>query len=318
MITTGTLETIDGRAALRFERDLAHPIERVWRAVSEPQELARWFVAPVHWTPRAGETFDAYGQRGEVIAVEPPRRLVWTFGPERFSFELAPAGEGCRLIFTHVLAEPALAAQHAAGWESYLDRLDGVLDGAPLTVEAAHSPIGELHERYAAIFELDPARGRRLIAGMAFRDLELADDGGVLRLERRYRHSVKRVWKALTDPAELAAWFPVGEPLVVTVSDPPRVLEGTWFGERLRFELERDGEGCRLVFTQEVSERDTAARSAAGWDRCFARFDALLAGAELSEAGSLELWPAVHERYAQAFGVDPEIGRRAYAAHPLT
>ncbi|HEX4363273.1 MAG TPA: dihydropteroate synthase [Solirubrobacteraceae bacterium] len=36
----------------------------------------------------------------------------------------------------------------------------------------------------------------------------------------------------------------------------------------------------------------------------------------MSEAASLELWPDVHERYAAAFGVDPELGRRAYAAHP--
>ena len=73
-----------------------------------------------------------------------------------------------------------------------------------------------------------------------------------------------------------------------------------------------------LTFTHAFADRDTSARTAAGWDRAFARVDALLAGAEMSEAASLEAWPAVHERYAQAFGVDPEIGRAAYAAHPLT
>jgi hypothetical protein len=34
----GTLETIDGRPAVRFEHRLPHSIERVWRAVSEPAE----------------------------------------------------------------------------------------------------------------------------------------------------------------------------------------------------------------------------------------------------------------------------------------
>ena len=43
----GTLETIDGRPALRFERRLAHSVQRVWHAVTEPAELAQWFVAPV-------------------------------------------------------------------------------------------------------------------------------------------------------------------------------------------------------------------------------------------------------------------------------
>ena len=29
-----------------------------------------------------------------------------------------------------------------------------------------------------------------------------------LRFERRLRHPIERVWAALTDPRELAAWFP--------------------------------------------------------------------------------------------------------------
>jgi uncharacterized protein YndB with AHSA1/START domain len=37
----GTLEAIDGRPALRFERNLAHRIERVWRAIIVPTELER-------------------------------------------------------------------------------------------------------------------------------------------------------------------------------------------------------------------------------------------------------------------------------------
>jgi hypothetical protein len=46
--------------------------------------------------------------------------------------------------------------------------------------------------------------------------------------------------------------------------------------------------------------------------------DALLAGVTLDEAESLREWLAVHDRYAAAFGVDPELGRRAYTQHPLT
>ena len=63
----GTLETIDGRPALRFERTLAHSVERVWRAISEPAELERWFPAAADWTPAVGETFEADGadRRGD-------------------------------------------------------------------------------------------------------------------------------------------------------------------------------------------------------------------------------------------------------------
>jgi uncharacterized protein YndB with AHSA1/START domain len=318
----GTLETIDGRPALRIERRLAHTVARVWRAVTEPDELAQWFVAPVAWTPALGETFEGGGQRGEIVALEAPTLLRWTWGEERYSFELAEEGDGCRLVFTHVFdPQHGPAAQHAGGWEAYLDRLAAHLAGGALSEEDAHGSIAELHERYAARFDQDPAPGRRTIATMAFRDLTLEDaaDGAArLRLERRYRHPVERVWRAISEPAELAQWFPADAPMEVVERDAPHRLLATWFGDTLRFELRPDGPGCVLVFTHEFAERDVAARTAAGWDRCFARFEALLAEQPMSEAVSLELWPDVHERYAERFGVDPEIGRRAYAAHPQT
>jgi uncharacterized protein YndB with AHSA1/START domain len=307
----------DGRPALRFERRLPHPVERVWRAVSEPAELERWFPAVVPWTPAAGETFEAAGRHGEITVVEPPRLLAWDFGQERYRFELTAEGEGTRLVFTHVLADPAPAAQHAAGWETYLGRLDAHLAGGHLGEVEAHAHIGELHERYAAAFGADPAPGRAMIASMGFRGLTLEDDGSI-RLARRYAHPPERLWRAIADPQERAAWFPPDAPLEVVESDPPRRLVGTWFGDTLTFDIRPAEDGCALVFTHAVSEPGTEARTAAGWDRCFARVDALLAESEMSEAASLADWPAVHERYAAAFGNDPEIGRQAFAAHPRT
>ena len=318
----GTLQTIDGRPALRLERRLAHSPERVWRAVTEPAELAQWFVAPVAWTPALGETFEGGGQAGEITALDAPRLLAWSWGDERYAFELAPDGDGCLLVFTHVFDDRyGPAAQHAAGWETYLDRLEALLAGSALSEEDAHGPIGELHERYAARFEQDPAPGRRMIASMAFRDLTLedGDDGGPqLRLERRFRHPVARVWRAISDPDELAHWFPSNEPMEIVERAAPHLLVATWFGDTVRFELQPVPAGCMLVFTHAFADRDVAARTAAGWDRCGARLEALLAEQPMSEAVALELWPVVHERYAQRFDVDPEIGRSAYAAHPLS
>ncbi len=319
-MTDGTLETIDGRRALRFERRLPHSPERVWRAVTEPAELARWFVSPVPWKPELGETFNEAGQAGAITELDAPHVIAWSWGEERYRFELQPDGDGCALTFTHVFdAKLGSPAQHAAGWEAYLDRLDVHLTGRHLSEEEAHQPIGELHERYAQRFDVDPAPGRRMIAGMTFRGLAL-EDGPVLRLERRYNHPVERVWRALTDPGELRDWFPSDEPIEVTESVPPRLLAGTWYGEELRFELrpDDDDDGCVLAFTHAFTDRDTSARTAAGWDRCFARLDALFAGNPIDERVALETWPEVHERYAESFGVDPEIGRRAYAEHPLT
>lgn len=146
--------------------------------------------------------------------------------------------------------------------------------------------------------------------------LESADNGYRLRFERRFDHSPERVWRAITEPEELAHWFPPGEELQVTESEPARLLAGTWYGDELRFELRPEGDACVLVFTHTFAEREKAARDAAGWDRVFVRFDALLRGEPISEKESLEGWSEVHERYAADLGVDPELGRQALADHP--
>lgn len=160
----GTLETIDGRPALRFERTLPHSVERVWRAVSEPAELECWFPAVVEWMPAAGETLELGGMGGEVTEVDPPHRLAWTFNGEDYSFDLAAADDGCRLTFTHVFDDRSLAAQTATGWQTYFARLDAHLAGESLSEEEAHESWGETHERYAERFGVSPEPGRRFWA----------------------------------------------------------------------------------------------------------------------------------------------------------
>jgi uncharacterized protein YndB with AHSA1/START domain len=123
--------------ALRFERRFAHPVEKVWRAVSDPAELAHWFPcrvevgelrvgAPVHFVfpEEVGIEMD-----GEVTALDPPRLLAFTWGPDELRFELEPDGDGCLLRFTDVLDEQDKAARDAAGWEVCLARLDQRLAG---------------------------------------------------------------------------------------------------------------------------------------------------------------------------------------------
>jgi uncharacterized protein YndB with AHSA1/START domain len=309
------LDTVDQRPALRFERHLDHSVERVWRAITQPAELGQWFVAAVDWKPEAGEVFEVGGESGQITELEAPTLIAYGWGGEQFRFELRPDDDGCLLVFTHVFDERAKGAQHAAGWEVYLKRLDVHLDGGFLSEEEGHEAWSELHERYAESFGLDPEVGRRTMAAVLAPPVEL-EEGRGLRFERRYAHPVERVWRAISDPAELRHWFPEGEELEIAESEPPRLLVGVWYGETLRFELRSDGDGCVLVFSHAFGERERAARDAAGWDRCFARFDALLAGEPMTEAESLESWPDVHERYAERFGVDPDLGRRAFAEHP--
>ena len=76
-----------------------------------------------------GEEFEAGGETGRITELDPPRRLAWTWGPERYSFDLSAAGDDTTtLVFTHVF-NPELGPgyQHAAGWDAYFDRLEAHL-----------------------------------------------------------------------------------------------------------------------------------------------------------------------------------------------
>ena len=302
----------DGSPALRFERVLPHSVERVWRAISDPAELEGWFLAAPAWTPTTGEKFEAMGMTGTVTVADPPRALAWEFAGESYRFELEAVAEGCRLVFEHVFDPSAgSAAGHAPGWEAVFARLEPWIEGAPVSWAQAHEMLSEHGERYAAAFGESAANGRRAHAEHAELRFEL--DATSLRFERGFGYPIERVWRALSE--ERAAWFPTGVEFVVTREEPPHLLEGMFSGDRISFELTAQADGCRLRFRHDVSDPEGSALAAAGWDRCLVRLDALLAGTRLDEAGSLELWPAVHERYAEKFGVDPALGRRMFSKH---
>jgi uncharacterized protein YndB with AHSA1/START domain len=141
-----------------------------------------------------------------------------------------------------------------------------------------------------------------------------------LRFERVYPYPVERVWAAVSDPAELAHWFPQRVEIEPreggsikffddTVLDytgtllryaPPRALSYSWGGDEMHFALkDRLGGGCALTMINMLEARDTAARTAAGWTVCLAELDKSLAGAELAgpDGEGAEPWQPVYEAY---------------------
>ena len=72
----GTYETVDNRPALRFERRLAHPIDKVWRAVTEPDELGRWFDVLETWSRWADDVRGRALDCGHFLAEERPEEVV--------------------------------------------------------------------------------------------------------------------------------------------------------------------------------------------------------------------------------------------------
>jgi uncharacterized protein YndB with AHSA1/START domain len=132
----------DERPAVRVERHLPHPIERVWRAITEPDELDCWFVVRPGWTPQEGETFETAGATCRITVLDRPRAFAWEWGVERYRFDLEPDGDGTRLVFVHVF-NPDLgpSEQHARGWAAYFARLDAHLAGGHLSEEEAHAAL---------------------------------------------------------------------------------------------------------------------------------------------------------------------------------
>jgi uncharacterized protein YndB with AHSA1/START domain len=128
--------TLNGtRPSVRLERRLPDPPEVVWLALTEREQLREWFpcdveVAGGHWEVGAAIVFrfpaDVMDMTlsGEVLAVNEPKGLTYTWGDEVLSFELHNEGDGTRLVLTDELA-PGFAARNAAGWEECLDRLVG-------------------------------------------------------------------------------------------------------------------------------------------------------------------------------------------------
>lgn len=125
----------DGRPAVRFERVYAHPVERVWAAVTEPDELRHWFPSTIHLEQRAGGRVrfsgDPYTEdsTGTVLAFEPLRHLAFTWGGDEVHLYVEPAPEGCRLTFIDVLGARDEAARNGAGWHVCLEELAKWLAG---------------------------------------------------------------------------------------------------------------------------------------------------------------------------------------------
>jgi uncharacterized protein YndB with AHSA1/START domain len=152
----------------------------------------------------------------------------------------------------------------------------------------------------------------------------LVPEGGAWKLlfTRRLQHPQEKVWRAVTEPEHLAAWFPqeiVGERSAgaalrfvtsgqsdesfegeMLVFDPPSVMELLWGSDRLRIELQPDGDGTLLTLTDTFDELGKAARDAAGWHECLDRLVAELGGTEPPDWG--ERWSEVNPVYAERFG----------------
>jgi uncharacterized protein YndB with AHSA1/START domain len=156
-------------------------------------------------------------------------------------------------------------------------------------------------------------------------------DTWTLVLVRDLRHPPAKVWKAITEPEHLREWAPfdsdvslgtagvtaklstVGAPqphvseTKVKRADAQKLLEFSWAGGDLRWELEPlAGDGTRLTLWTNIDRRYVA-MGASGWHVCFDVLDGMLSGTPIGRiagpaAMKVEGFQRLQGEYTKLFG----------------
>jgi uncharacterized protein YndB with AHSA1/START domain/DNA-binding transcriptional ArsR family regulator len=134
-----------------FEIYIRTTPERLWEAIVDPEIRAKYnFGAGVtsDWKPGSRLEMGAPKAEGllgegEVLEVDPPRRLVHTMlalfseeakneGTTRVTWEIEPVGDSCRLLLTHDQMREGANSQIYGGWPMILSGLKTWLETGEL------------------------------------------------------------------------------------------------------------------------------------------------------------------------------------------
>lgn len=140
MTALGSIEADGNHRTIRFERRLAHPVDAVWAALTEAEQLSVWLADAVVDARQGGSMtldFGEGGKEGGLITLwDPPRALAWEWRftgerPSHVRWELTAAGDGRSTVLRleHTLLTDDVAPAYGAGWHGHLDQLAGLLDG---------------------------------------------------------------------------------------------------------------------------------------------------------------------------------------------
>ncbi|MFF0173989.1 SRPBCC domain-containing protein [Micromonospora profundi] len=146
---------LDGdRPLLRLRRGYPAGAGRLWRAVSDSEEISTWW-APMRLRlePRRGGkvTFLAPGEPpafGEVLEFDEGRTIAFTWDADIVRWQVEPDGDAAVLTLETTVEKPEYLAHCAAGWHTGLRQLCDHLAGQPVrTPEQSLDPAVVEHYR---------------------------------------------------------------------------------------------------------------------------------------------------------------------------
>lgn len=331
MTTTGIAqyEIENNLCTMRFERQIAQPIERVWAALTEPEELKAWFY-PFVGTLAVGETVvipwdEDGGLTTRIVEFDPPKVFAWTWHkpgePESIvRWELSSESAGTKFVLTHSL--PVLGAREPtdtlAGWQEHIDTLVDNLTGNPRAW--SNDVWRSLKNRYA--FEIESDR-----VPSDYGIVEVVNGKRQPHFARVLDAPLAKVWEAITTSDGVSGWFSnaqvdlrEGGTYTLDFSqygagvytynilklEPPRVVEFN-FGEHVddvvRFELFDDGDRTLIVLTNRLAAGNDGIGQLGGWHYHLDRLPTYLAGEPDNRPG--DHIPALEAHYKDVAGNVP-------------
>ena len=119
------------------EREIPHPPEKIWRALTEPHLIEEWLMKN-EFKPVVGHRFNLSAEWGsvacQVLAVEPNKTLSYTWGDDVLksvvTWTLTPKGTGTNLRMEQSGFPPDQPRYYGgakAGWPRFLANLEQVL-----------------------------------------------------------------------------------------------------------------------------------------------------------------------------------------------
>ena len=135
--------TVETRSVV-VEREMPHPPEKLWRALTQPHLIAEWLMKN-DFAPVVGHRFNLRGEWGgvldcEVLVVEPNKELAYTWNHVHddfafnlqsvVTFTLTPTSAGTRLRMEQAGFRPDQRQAFggaSAGWQQMFAKLEQVL-----------------------------------------------------------------------------------------------------------------------------------------------------------------------------------------------